>query len=194
MADGLGHPDRDPMKRRGEKMRSVLITAAALVALAGPAEAAARHTWYSVDFDEGTCTLSQLTPEQAASQNGFDRITPNDVRKDADGDLSVIIHGNFGGKPYVSSFFSSKAKCEALVGPLVMPIDSDAEAAYCLKNEGQPTFAKGKWNKCIVKGMGNSRKPITVLVRDLEDAALCSLAAGTATMANGGVWGTCSIP
>jgi hypothetical protein len=43
MADGLGHLDRDPMEEGEDKMRNVLITAAALVAFASSAQAAPKH-------------------------------------------------------------------------------------------------------------------------------------------------------
>jgi hypothetical protein len=95
-------------------VRSVLITAAALVALASPATAAPRQ-WYHVDFDAFNCVPSLLTPEQAARLfDGGARISPQDVRGDADGDVNVLVHGNFHGKPSVDIFYSSKAKCDAV--------------------------------------------------------------------------------
>jgi hypothetical protein len=119
MADGLGHLGRDPMKGMGgTQMRNVLIAAVALVALAGPAHAAAMHTWYYVDFDNSKCVISLLTPEQKASEIENARISPRDVIKDADGDITVLIHGSFHGTPAVSILYSSKSKCEALfAGP-----------------------------------------------------------------------------
>jgi hypothetical protein len=173
-------------------MRNVLIAAASLVAFAGSASAAARHTWYYVDFAEAKCVLSQLTPEQMASQTGA-RISPKDVTKDADGDLTVVVHGNLDGKPYVAMLLSSKAKCEYPFSGFTQPIDSSADAAYCSRNGGQPTFADGKWNKCVVLDMGKPRTPISLPLRDLANAALCSQAGGKVTMVHGD-WGTCIIP
>jgi hypothetical protein len=174
-------------------MRKVLIAAAALVALAGQADAAAlKHVWYYVDWTASKCVLSQLTPEQVASQSGT-RISSKDVTKDADGDLTVVVHGNLDGKPYVAMLLSSEAKCEYPFSGFTQPIDSSADAAYCSRNGGQPTFADGKWNKCIVPDMGKPRTPISLPVRALADAALCSLAGGKVTMAHGD-WDACIIP
>jgi hypothetical protein len=171
-------------------MRSVLI-AAALVALAGPAQAGDAHTWYYVDFDASKCVLSQ-TPEQVASQVGA-RISPNDVTKDADGDLTVAVHGNLDGKPYVALLLSSKAKCESPFSSSMLPIGSSVDAAKCSRNGGQPIFSDGKWGMCLVPGMGKTSTPISLPVRAIADAALCTLAHGT-LMKGHGDGDMCLIP
>jgi hypothetical protein len=86
----------------------------------------------------------------------------------------------------------------ALAGPaqaaaFTTPIDSAGDAAHCFKNGGQPTFADGKWDKCIVPDMGKPRTPISLPVHTVADAALCSLGGGKVTMAHGD-WDTCIIP
>lgn len=73
------------------------------------------------------------------------------------------------------------------------PIHSAAEASYCFRNGGQPTFANGEWDKCLLPSLGEKRSTIYLPVRDLGDAALCSLASGKVTMKNGD-WDKCAIP
>jgi hypothetical protein len=94
-------------------MRNVLIAAAALAAFSGSASAAARHTWYYVDFAEAKCQLSRWTPEQVASGTGATRISPDNVLKDKDGDLTVMVDIKIDGEPKIAIFFSRKEKCEA---------------------------------------------------------------------------------
>jgi hypothetical protein len=72
-------------------------------------------------------------------------------------------------------------------------IDSAADASYCFRNGGQPTFANGKWDKCLIPSPGERRAAIYLPVRDLGDAALCSLAGGKVTMV-GGDWDKCVVP
>jgi hypothetical protein len=96
-------------------MRNVLIAASLLVAFAGSADAAARHTWFYVDFAEAKCQLSQFTPEQVASETGGDRISPDNVLKDADGNLTVMVKVKINGEPKLAVFFSSKDKCETTI-------------------------------------------------------------------------------
>jgi hypothetical protein len=92
-------------------MRSVLIAAAALVALAGPAQAAPKHTWFYVDFAEAKCVLSLWTPQEVASKTGAPRISPEDVLKDPSGDLTVMVKLD----QKTAIFFSSREKCEAAI-------------------------------------------------------------------------------
>jgi hypothetical protein len=111
-------------ERRGDdKMRTLI--AAALADLAMPAEAAALHTWYYADFDKSKCIISLLTPEQKATEIDNARIFTRDVTKDADGDITVMIHGSLNGTEVVSILYSSKSKCEALFarGPAPDPGD-----------------------------------------------------------------------
>lgn len=76
---------------------------------------------------------------------------------------------------------------------IASPIDSAADATYCLRNGGQPTFANGRWDKCRLPSPGETRAAIYLPVRDLGDAALCTLAGGKVTMRNGD-WDNCAIP
>jgi hypothetical protein len=112
-------------------MRDVLIAAAALVALAGPAQAAkvkmpngsAKHTWFMLHYDTATCETSPLTPQEFQnSASGFlghesgitaERITPDDVLKYNDGTLKVTVRGTTNGSPGKWDFFSSKEMCSA---------------------------------------------------------------------------------
>jgi hypothetical protein len=61
---------------------------------------------------------------------------------------------------------------------IAVSIDSAADASYCLRNGGQPTFANGEWDKCLLPSAGEKRATIYLPVRDLGDEALCSLAGG----------------
>lgn len=72
-------------------------------------------------------------------------------------------------------------------------IDSAADASYCLRNAGQPTFANGKWDKCLLLSPGERRAAIYLPIRDLGDAALCPLAGGKVTMLDGD-WDKCLVP
>jgi hypothetical protein len=121
----LGHLDRDPMKEGEDKMRSALIAAAALVALAGSAEAAARHTWYYVNYDAGACELSNQTPEEMLAfvagpfgrGMGYEvgRISPDDVVKTGNGQIHVTLRTTLDGRPHNGEFFTSKAMCDDFV-------------------------------------------------------------------------------
>jgi hypothetical protein len=74
-----------------------------------------------------------------------------------------------------------------------IPIDSAADDSYCLRSGGQPTFANGEWDKCLLPSGGERRATIQLPIRALADAALCSLAGGKVTMAHSD-WDTCIIP
>lgn len=108
-------------------MRNVLITTAALVALAMPAEAAktVRHSWFNVDYPTATCTASTQTPEETLDilrgpigrgegyENG--RIAPEDVVKTGNGQIHVTIRATLNGAPNTGNFFTSKDMCDDFV-------------------------------------------------------------------------------
>jgi hypothetical protein len=102
---------------------TLLIAAAALVAFAGPANAAkvkmpngtVRHIWYYVDFADAKCRISQYTPEEYASDMDGDRIPPDHVLKDADGNLTVRVDVKADGDTKMSVFFTSEDKCETAI-------------------------------------------------------------------------------
>jgi hypothetical protein len=48
------------------QMRKILIAIVPIVAFAGSANAAAKHTWFNVNYADRTCELSRATPEQFA--------------------------------------------------------------------------------------------------------------------------------
>ncbi len=104
-------------------MRNVLIAAAALVALAGSAQAAARHTWFQLHYDTATCEPSRVTPQEFQNDTGHasgltaERIAPDDAVKYNDDTLEVTVRGTSNGKPVKWRFFSTKEKCNAwLIG------------------------------------------------------------------------------
>jgi hypothetical protein len=114
-------------------MREVWIAAAALVALAGSADAATlkmpngavRHTWYDVDFTKAVCESSRGTPEgrylylrsAEGHSSGYtvERIEPADVQKDDAGNIHVTIRESLNGDAGRSEWFSSKDACEAFI-------------------------------------------------------------------------------
>ena len=99
-------------------MRNILIAAAALVAFAGSANTAARHTWYNADYGTGACVLSHHTPEEIwgiiagpfGSTMGYvtDRISPDDVVKTGNGLIHVTIRATLNGQPTNAEFLASK--------------------------------------------------------------------------------------
>jgi hypothetical protein len=106
-------------------MRKVLMmSAAALLALASPAHAAARkHTWYQLNYDTATCELSNRTPEEFQSfVSGFSHMTgvsaeiiePKDVDKDAYGNIIVTVRADKDGNKYWR-FYTSKDSCDLTV-------------------------------------------------------------------------------
>jgi hypothetical protein len=105
-------------------MRNVLIAAAALVALAGSASAAAKHKWFALNYGTGSCDPVPLTPEQffaagnaSSGETGtsIDRISPENVTKDAAGNIHVHLTGSrpSGGAQW--DFFTSKDECDQFV-------------------------------------------------------------------------------
>jgi hypothetical protein len=109
-------------------MRNVLIAAAALVAFASSADAASvkmpngavRHTWFLLDYRDASCNSDPATPEQFSNNplnHSFgikvDRITPEDVEKDGDGNVvHVKMRGTFNDNPTVWDWFTSKGACQ----------------------------------------------------------------------------------
>jgi hypothetical protein len=111
-------------------MRNVLIAAAALVAFAGSANAAkvkmpngqTRHTWYQLSGRSATCEVSAQTPEAfqlalagvAGHLAGVtaETIGPDDVSKDAYGDVQVRVRGTHDGQPVHWDFYTSKGSCD----------------------------------------------------------------------------------
>ncbi len=59
------------------KMRKIMMmSAVCLLALAGSANAATKHTWYQLNYDTATCELSSRTPEEFQSfVSGFGHLT-----------------------------------------------------------------------------------------------------------------------
>jgi hypothetical protein len=93
-------------------MRSVLIAAAALVALASPAQAAAKHTWYYVNILERKCELSPLTPEEFATYNGVS-IPAENAHEFPDG---IVVRVDAETK--VTFFFTNRKGCETVADGL----------------------------------------------------------------------------
>jgi hypothetical protein len=106
-------------------MRNVLIAAFSLVALAGSANAAApKHKWFGLNYGTGSCDPMPLTPEQfysfgnaSSGETGttIDRISPENVTKDASGAIHVHLTGSrpSGGAQW--DFFTSKDECDRYV-------------------------------------------------------------------------------
>jgi hypothetical protein len=103
-------------------MRNVLIAAAALVALAMPAEAAPKHVWFDVNYGSGTCDKSLMTPEEFYRSMAFSPmgkamgvvvspISPENVTKDDKGNIHVHVDATRNGDPVASDFFTLKADC-----------------------------------------------------------------------------------
>lgn len=111
-------------------MRNVLIAAAALVALAGSAEAAkvkmpngvVRHTWYILSGSTATCKASDHTPEEFQAMMGgvfghaagvtAETIGPDDVTKDPYGNIQVTVRGTHDGQPVSWLFYTSRDTCD----------------------------------------------------------------------------------
>jgi hypothetical protein len=105
-------------------MRNVLIAGVSLVAFAGSANAAAKHTWYAVDYAHGNCMLSQWTPEAFHTmqyamrpQTGIemDPIAPDQVSKDDKGNIHVHETGSGPNGALDFNFFTSKDACDKFV-------------------------------------------------------------------------------
>jgi hypothetical protein len=107
-------------------MRSLRTLTAALMASAmmiGPAFA--HRSWFMLDYTDAQCHVSEQSPQ--AVYDAFDtplghmqgvvleRIAPNDVIKDANGDIQVNISGTRNGDPIQMHFFTSFAACKQYV-------------------------------------------------------------------------------
>jgi hypothetical protein len=98
----------DSLLGRSLNMRT-LITAAALVAIAGPAEASTFHTWYLANTHTGQCELTTWTPQVYANMLGAGRIPDKNVYKDSNGIIGVMV--DWGGDK-VTWFYTSMKECE----------------------------------------------------------------------------------
>jgi hypothetical protein len=110
-------------------MRTALI-AAALVALAMPADAAklkmpngnVRHTWFMINGRTATCVAADQTPEafQSAAEGPqghlegvtAETIAPGDVSKDDAGNIRVRIRGTDNGQAVSWAFYTSRDACD----------------------------------------------------------------------------------
>jgi hypothetical protein len=102
-------------------MKPVLLVAIALGALNSAAFA---HSWSVVSYAHGKCETSTVTPEmvyrmiEEGAVHGLsaDRISPNDVTKDASGVIHVRIRvqSDHGGAAWMD-FFSSARGCDQFV-------------------------------------------------------------------------------
>jgi hypothetical protein len=106
-------------------MRIMFTAAAALVALAGSADAATpKHKWFDVNYPTGTLGVSQQSPEEfynyvfnfgGTAGVHFDRITPDQVTKGDKGEIHVHMNGAKGDQIVYMDFFTSKDQCDAFV-------------------------------------------------------------------------------
>jgi hypothetical protein len=106
-------------------MRNVLIAAVSLVALAGSASAAAKHTWFDVSYGTGACEKSSLSPEgfynmtltSVGRSLGIvaSPISPENVTKDEKGNIHVHVDAMRNGDPVGADFFTSKDQCDQFV-------------------------------------------------------------------------------
>ena len=112
--------------RRGcTKMRiAFLLAAAALVTFAGSGDAAAKRKWFAVNYAHGSCMTSPWTPEEfhtmqfaMRSSTGIDMdpIAPDDVEKDAAGNIHVHETGSGPTGAVDYNFFTSKDDCDKFV-------------------------------------------------------------------------------
>lgn len=104
-------------------MKNALIIASA-ISLALCAHANAAHTWYVLDYNDGKCDKSKLSPEQfqvisttvGHSMGLFmDRITPDAVHKDDKGNIQVDMTGTRDGVPVEMHYFTSIIGCNAFI-------------------------------------------------------------------------------
>jgi outer membrane protein W len=91
-----------------------IATAAALVAIAGPAHAAPRHTWYYVNILERKCEVSPLTPEQFATAP----IPAKNAARDSNGQIIVEVDRQVEGETRVTYFFTDRNGCEIVANGL----------------------------------------------------------------------------
>jgi hypothetical protein len=85
------------------------------VAFAGSADAAARHTWFYVDFAEAKCQLQPIHARAGCQRDGrrqdFSRQRAQGRRRN----LTVMVKVKINGEPKLAVFFSSKDKCETTI-------------------------------------------------------------------------------
>jgi hypothetical protein len=112
-------------------MHKFLVAAVSLAPLASSANAATKHTWYQLNYDTATCELSSRTPEEFQSfVSGFGHltgdaaeiITPDDVYKDAYGNIIVTVRADKDGNRYWR-FYTSKDSCE-LTAKTLTPVQA----------------------------------------------------------------------
>jgi hypothetical protein len=95
------------------------------MAFAASASAAARHTWYDVDYGAGTCEKSPATPEEfykmSFTPTGrslgmvVSPISPENVTKDDKGNIHVHVDATRNGDPVGADFFTAKDQCDQFV-------------------------------------------------------------------------------
>jgi hypothetical protein len=109
----------------------LMMSAVSLLTLAGPANAAPKHTWYQLNYDTATCELSSRTPEEFQSfVSGFGHMTgvsaeiiePKDVDKDAYGNIIVTVRADKDGNKYWR-FYTSKDSCD-LTAKTMTPVQA----------------------------------------------------------------------
>ena len=102
-------------------MKRVLLAAIALSALSSEAFA---HSWSVVSYAYGKCETSHLTPEmvyrnieEGGTMHGLsaERISPDDVNKDSNGDIHVHLRVKNHGQDAGMDFFSSARACNQFV-------------------------------------------------------------------------------
>jgi hypothetical protein len=121
-------------------MRKLMISTASIIGLASSVEAAkikmpdgtVKHTWYQLNYDTATCEVSDKTPEEFQSFVGgpvghsqgltAEIITPDDVYKDAYGNVIVTVRTDKDGKAYWR-FYTSKDSCQ-LTAKTLTPVQA----------------------------------------------------------------------
>ena len=113
-------------------MRKIMMmSAVCLLALAGSANAATKHTWYQLNYDTATCELSSRTPEEFQSfVSGFGHLTgvraeiiePKDVYKDGYGNIIVTVRADKDGSKYWR-FYTPKDGCD-LTAKTMKPVQA----------------------------------------------------------------------
>jgi len=105
-------------------VKRVTTTTALALALAAPAQANQRHTWFFVNYAQGKCSFSVKTPEETyneiysfGAQTGMtvNRISPNDVDKDDNGNIHVHMTGTKDGEFFSMDFFTTIRACEQYI-------------------------------------------------------------------------------
>jgi hypothetical protein len=121
-------------------MGKLVIYTASIVALGNSPEAATvkmpdgsvKHTWYQLNYDTATCEVSSKTPQEFQSfvsgpighSQGLtpEIITPDDVYKDAYGNVIVTVRADKDGKAYWR-FYTSKDSCQ-LTAKTLTPVQA----------------------------------------------------------------------